>query len=182
MDEIKADIKEIKNTLIETRDTQNLIQKDLEYHIKRTDHLEEMLVPIHHWRIGIKTIGKFLVAASLLFGVIFSAKKALSAERQVSPIMKVYNKIQKRVKCKVVIHSAWRSKAHNKRIGGAEHSYHLKNKALDISAKCLSHKKLAKIANKYGTVIRYKTHVHVDLRPKKLCMIKTHDGFDYCRK
>ena len=75
--------------------------------------------------------------------------------------------------CKMKVTSGYRTPAHNKRVGGVPGSYHLKDRARDIvpvNRKCISLKKLAKIACKYGTVLKYNNHVHIDNRKKKICI------------
>lgn len=74
--------------------------------------------------------------------------------------------------CKMKITSGYRSRKHNKRVGGAKNSYHLTNRARDIipvKRGCISLKKLAKIACKYATTISYHNHVHIDSRKRKKC-------------
>ena len=74
--------------------------------------------------------------------------------------------------CKMKVTSGHRTKAHNKRVGGAKHSYHLKDMARDIvpvKRGCISLKKLAKIACKYTTTISYHNHVHIDSRKQRKC-------------
>ena len=75
------------------------------------------------------------------------------------------------VQCEPVITSGHRSEEHNKRVGGAKNSYHLKGQALDLFFydKCgKSLKEIVVIAQKYfNGVIVYKKHIHVDIRDKK---------------
>lgn len=74
--------------------------------------------------------------------------------------------------CKMKITSGYRTKAHNKRVGGARNSYHLTDRARDIvpvKRGCISLKQLAKIACKYTTTISYHNHVHIDNRKKAKC-------------
>ncbi len=74
--------------------------------------------------------------------------------------------------CKMKVTSGYRTKAHNRRVGGAKKSYHLKDMARDIipvRSGCISLKKLAKIACKYTTTISYYNHVHIDSRKQRKC-------------
>ncbi|EJV6228549.1 DUF882 domain-containing protein [Salmonella enterica] len=71
----------------------------------------------------------------------------------------------------VIINSANRCPAHNKRVGGASKSVHLTGKAADIVVKGVApdivHAYLtAKYSGKYG-IGKYKTFTHVDSRSKE---------------
>ena len=142
----------------EIKESQAHMRADLNYHIKRTDLLEGFM------KSQIKVLLTIITAVLASLAVAYFSKASAS-----EGIYAALGAIQKEVSCKVRVHSAKRSKEHNKRVGGAPNSYHLKGRALDISAKCLSHKNLAKIARKHASgVLLYKTHVHIDDRPKKL--------------
>lgn len=77
----------------------------------------------------------------------------------------------------IVVNSGYRSPAHNKKVGGAPNSYHVKGQAADIRPR--RHRdqerfnselgRLKIIANKkgHGGVGFYPTFVHVDLGPKR---------------
>lgn len=69
----------------------------------------------------------------------------------------------------VTINSAYRTENHNKKVGGAKSSYHLKGQAFDIVVKGHSPKEVARYAQSLGIagIIQYNTFVHVDSRPKK---------------
>lgn len=68
--------------------------------------------------------------------------------------------------------SGYRTKAHNKKVGGAENSQHLTASAADINAKNYSPKELAKVIErlikqgkmKQGGIGVYKGFVHYDIR------------------
>jgi len=73
------------------------------------------------------------------------------------------------------INSAYRSPAHNKRIGGAKNSQHVLGKAADITCKSKSPKQLAAAIEKlitagklkFGGMGVYPGFVHVDIRAGK---------------
>lgn len=75
----------------------------------------------------------------------------------------------------VYINSAYRTPAHNKKVGGAKDSQHLKAKAADITAKSVPPLEMARIVEKLiregmikiGGVGVYPGFVHVDTRNKK---------------
>lgn len=143
-EEVKKDIGEIKHTMIK-------IEHDLKYHIKRTDLLESFM------KNQIK----------VLMGVVLAVFLAIVGQAYAAPIDDVLDKIQKEVKCPIVVTSGYRSKKHNKKVGGAKNSYHLTDRARDIKANCLSSRELGKICKKYANgVIVYKHHVHIDNREK----------------
>lgn len=142
----------------EIKEHQAHIRADLNYHIKRTDLLEGFM------KSQIKVLLTIVTAVLAALAVAF-----FSEARAQESIGTIYAAIQAEVPCKIRIHSSKRTPEHNKRVGGAPNSYHLKGRALDISAKCLSHKELGKIAIKHANgVLVYKSHVHIDNRPNKL--------------
>ena len=95
----------------------------------------------------------------------------------VTDINTILNRIGDVSKCKLFITSGHRNKKHNKRVGGARHSFHLTDRARDFypisRTKNCSIKLLAQIACKYGSVIVYPTHLHIDNRKKKICIYKS---------
>lgn len=140
------------------REDQAHIKADLNYHIKRTDLLEGFM------KSQIKVLLTIITAVLASLAVAFFSKSHAA-----EGIYVALGAIQKEVPCNIRVHSAKRSKKQNKRVGGAPNSYHLKGRALDISARCLSHEDLAKIARKHANgVLLYETHVHIDNRPYKL--------------
>lgn len=68
----------------------------------------------------------------------------------------------------IIINSAFRSIAHNKKVGGSKQSYHMTGQAADIRVTGLSVPTLAQAAQKAGFrgVIQYPNQgfVHVDVR------------------
>lgn len=65
------------------------------------------------------------------------------------------------------VNSGYRCEAHNKRVGGAKYSNHVKGIAADIAmANSMDRHKLIRIATNIGlTVIVYKDFCHIDDRP-----------------
>jgi GH24 family phage-related lysozyme (muramidase) len=78
-------------------------------------------------------------------------------------------KIRNHFNAPITINSAYRTPAHNKKVGGASNSYHMKGRAFDIVVKGHTPSELAKYARSIGVkgVIEYNTFVHVDSRPNK---------------
>ena len=93
-----------------------------------------------------------------------------SSINKLDPI--IYKKLQlleKDIKCKLFITSGYRTKKHNRKVGGARNSYHLRGKALDLSPiKCnITLYTLFIISRKYFRgVIKYPNHIHVDIRKR----------------
>ena len=69
----------------------------------------------------------------------------------------------------VTINSAYRTSAHNTKVGGAKNSYHVKGQAFDIVVKGVTPAEVAKYAQKIGIpgIIQYNTFTHVDSRNGK---------------
>ncbi len=74
----------------------------------------------------------------------------------------------------ITITSACRCEAHNKKVGGASKSYHVKAKAVDIVIQGLKPMEMAALAEQVpqfqkGAIITYmkKGFIHVDVRGKK---------------
>ena len=75
--------------------------------------------------------------------------------------------------CAVHMTSTDRTIKHNKAVGGAKNSYHLKNdQAIDfVPTVCkLTLEQFGNIACKYVSTIVYKHHIHIDIRKNKLCI------------
>ena len=150
--------KYLTEQLVSIKNHMNEIKADLRYHIKRTDMLEGFM----------KGLIKFLlvlVTALLVIGINrVYASNSFSAD---------FEAFTKKVPCKVITYSAKRSIANNRKVGGAINSYHLYGRARDISASCLSHLSLGKLARShFKGVIVYKSHVHIDNRDKPYFKIK----------
>lgn len=71
----------------------------------------------------------------------------------------------------VTITSAYRTPAHNKKVGGVTDSMHLYGAAADITVKDISPEQVAQYAEKLltgkGGIGVYKTFVHIDVRSTK---------------
>lgn len=69
----------------------------------------------------------------------------------------------------VTFNSAYRTRTHNEKVGGASGSYHLKGQAFDIVVKGIAPAEVAKYAQQIGVpgIIQYNTFVHVDSRIAK---------------
>lgn len=69
----------------------------------------------------------------------------------------------------VIINSGYRTESHNKAVGGAQNSYHMQGKAVDIRVNGLKPEEIAKKAEKKGFtgIGIYKNFVHLDIRPVK---------------
>lgn len=95
-----------------------------------------------------------------------------------STIDTTLRKIERESGCKLYITSGYRSKKHNKRVGGAKNSYHLSNRARDfrsaVRKKGCGPKRLGRIACKHTTTIIYRYHVHIDNRKDKICFKGTY--------
>ena len=102
----------------------------------------------------------------ILVFLVFISQMASGAE-----IDNILKKIEVESGCKLRITSGKRSKRHNERVGGAKKSFHLTNRARDFRSKYRKRgcgiRRLARIACKYATTIRYTWHIHVDIRPGK---------------
>lgn len=90
----------------------------------------------------------------------------------VSPaLVEVLQKIRTHFKKPVIIHSAYRTHAHNKKVDGADYSQHLYGTAADISISGVSPKEVAAFAEtlmpKTGGIGIYTTFTHVDVRTVK---------------
>jgi uncharacterized protein YcbK (DUF882 family) len=69
-----------------------------------------------------------------------------------------------------IVNSYFRCEKHNKNIGGAKNSYHLKGQAMDIKAKGIEALKLIESARDFAFagIIIYKTFIHLDIRENKI--------------
>ena len=71
-------------------------------------------------------------------------------------------------KTPIIINSAYRTEKHNKEVGGAANSYHLKGQAADIVVKGVAPETVASFALSIGFrgIGKYKAFTHVDTREK----------------
>lgn len=69
----------------------------------------------------------------------------------------------------ITINSAYRTSAHNTKVGGAKNSYHMKGQAFDIVVKGKTPNEVARFAQTLGIngIIQYNSFVHVDSRATK---------------
>lgn len=69
----------------------------------------------------------------------------------------------------IIVFSAFRSHAHNKKVGGAQFSFHRQGRAYDITVRSLTLDVVADEAKKVGFtgIGRYATFVHVDDGPAR---------------
>ncbi len=91
-----------------------------------------------------------------------------SGDRMDRPLLVALERIREDFGKPVVVNSAYRTKAHNKAVGGVSNSQHLLGKAVDIH---INNQKegdtLEALAKKYiglGGIGRYNTFIHVDNR------------------
>ena len=87
-------------------------------------------------------------------------------------------------RCEVRVTSTFRTKRHNRRVGGVWNSLHLKDEAIDFvlnsnSSWCRG--EAIRLAYKYDVaIIMYEKHVHVDSRKYK-CWVKYEWGYRVCK-
>lgn len=79
--------------------------------------------------------------------------------------------LRETIKKPVIITSGYRTPEHNKKVGGAKYSYHMRGMAADIIVKDMAPKDVAKELNKLVPnscgIIVYKSWVHFDTRNNK---------------
>ena len=79
--------------------------------------------------------------------------------------------LRKTIKKPVIITSGYRTPEHNKKVGGAKYSFHMRGMAADITVKDMTPKDVAKELNKLVPnscgIIVYKSWVHFDTRNSK---------------
>jgi hypothetical protein len=164
------------------------IKADLKYHIKRTDMLEDLyekeVRPMGSFVRSLKLLGKILGVISLLIGMAVGISRIAKADESVD-MVDALERVMVRHKCEIIVTSGHRTVEENKRVGGAPYSYHLSGRAFDIVSTCVSPKELGDEIRKNEpklTVIYYKSHIHVDNRKHKKCLIKVKKGFQSCNK
>lgn len=81
----------------------------------------------------------------------------------------ILQKIRDHFGVATVINSGYRCPTHNKAIGGASQSYHMKGQAADINVKGIAPSEVAKYAESIGVlgIGLYDNFVHVDTRTNK---------------
>ena len=84
-------------------------------------------------------------------------------------VLDALNKFREMVGGPVVINSAYRCPSHNKNVGGAKNSMHLKGIAFDVRIDGRDIKRLVEYAYKCGAngVGLYDTFIHIDFREKE---------------
>lgn len=84
--------------------------------------------------------------------------------------------------CSYRVSSHIRTPAHNKRVGGADNSFHLTGRAVDvISPTAYCRTALENLSYEHGfTIIKYSFHTHIDDRKEQKCLVKNLYGFNYC--
>jgi len=90
-------------------------------------------------------------------------------------LVKLLEKIRKKIGKPIVISSGYRCPFHNEAVGGKPHSYHLLGMAADIVVPHFSPVELGRVAFEAGapTVIVYPSRgfVHIDIREKGLGLV-----------
>lgn len=84
-------------------------------------------------------------------------------------LVKILQKIRTHFGVATNINSGYRCPTHNKAVGGASQSYHMKGQAADISIRNVAPSEVAKYAESIGVlgIGLYDTFVHVDTRTSK---------------
>lgn len=78
--------------------------------------------------------------------------------------------LRKKLNTPITITSGYRTPEHNKKVGGAKYSYHMRGMAVDIRAKGKTAKEIAKELDKIVPmcgIILYNSWVHFDTRSSK---------------
>lgn len=190
IDEIKKELRDIKEHQNNIRESQIRMESDIKHHIKRTDLLEKKLdTEIAEVNQGVEklrgsairadrmmVIAKFiswaLGAVATVVSIVYGISRVSASE--IRNVEDIRLDIERVIGCELVVHSHKRSPEHNKRVGGSKNSYHLSGRAMDVSAPCVSLKELGDVARKYASgVIYYNDHIHFDNREKQICLIAT---------
>jgi len=81
-------------------------------------------------------------------------------------LVKHLQNIRNHFNAPVIINSGYRCYKHNKAVGGAVNSRHMRGQAADIAVKDIEPRKVAAYAEKLGVdgIGRYKTFTHIDTR------------------
>ena len=91
---------------------------------------------------------------------------------RISPaLLDILHSIRKHFNAPVIITSGYRTKSHNKKVGGAKKSTHVVGIAADIVVKGVTPAKVAAYANtllqESGGIGEYRNFVHIDVRHEK---------------
>lgn len=85
------------------------------------------------------------------------------------------DKLRKKIDAPIIVTSGYRCKKHNKEVGGAENSYHMRGMAADIYSKKYSPDALGRYAEEidFDTIIVYpeKGFIHLDIRNNGLGLV-----------
>jgi len=86
-------------------------------------------------------------------------------------LVKILQKVRNHFGASVIINSAYRTEAHNKKVGGSANSQHKYGMAADIRINGVSPKTIATYLNTLmpnsGGIGAYSSFVHIDVRAKK---------------
>ena len=124
---------------------------------------------------GQKIIKDCIITILCIAAIAFSVEVA-SASLIDNQIKKIFP-----AKCWMLITSGYRTVKHNKIVGGAPNSYHIHDRARDLQTSPRCRKKLLKsLKSSKLSVIRYKSHLHIDNRLKKVCLIRHDSGYVNC--
>lgn len=116
---------------------------------------------------------KFLIFYMLYFLMILACFLSIYAEAKPlsKQILTKYNTLKVVTDCNYIVTSGWRSKVHNKAVGGVPNSMHMIGLALDLIPleSCIrSIGAISVIASGiFNGVILYPTHIHVDMGNRK---------------
>lgn len=91
-------------------------------------------------------------------------------------IVIIVERLRRELEIPIAVPSGYRTKAHNKNIGGSKDSYHMKGLAVDIVPKGISLRKLfikaTKIKGVGGLGWYEDSHIHIDIRKNRLYWVK----------
>lgn len=85
-------------------------------------------------------------------------------------MVEVLEMLRRELKTPITITSGYRTPEHNKKVGGAKYSYHMRGMAVDIRAQGKTAKEVAKALDKIVPecgIILYDSWVHFDTRGRK---------------
>lgn len=85
-------------------------------------------------------------------------------------LIKALQELRDIIACPIKIVSGYRCEAHNKKVGGAPESYHVKGMAVDIEIPKIGKEKLLEAVKKVKRIKGigiYPTWIHLDIRAKK---------------